>query len=189
MQIGFNRNLCINRMAERGNFKPLIHNYTTLSLFVARGVNFGQKIAKNDPPGHKQPHILAKTKNHQKPKFEFVVNTPGITYTKEQAIWSICVGCYKLSVEVAAPKKRYKKQKISIFWPDFGQFLPIFKKIMKSIKTIEIHPWSKFWIIWTIFRDFMVIFLPFLAHFPLLLTIGKMGVFSHDFPRVSLNIS
>ena len=37
-------------MAERGNFKPPLHNYITLSLFLAGGVNFGQKIAKNDSP-------------------------------------------------------------------------------------------------------------------------------------------
>jgi len=40
-----------------------------------------------------------------KPRFEVVLNTTGNISTKEQAIWSICVGCYnKLSVEVAAPK-------------------------------------------------------------------------------------
>ena len=37
------------------------------------------------------------------------------------------------------------------------------------------------------FWDFMGIFLPFLAHFPLLLTIGKMGVFSLDILCVCLN--
>jgi len=65
---------------------------------------------------------LAKTKNIPKPKFEVVVNTLGNISIKVQAIWSICVGCYKLSIEVAAPKIDAKMQKISVFGPDFGQF-------------------------------------------------------------------
>ena len=86
-------------------------------------------------------------------------------------------------------KPTQKCEKSAFLGQILANFDPFSKKIWRSIKTIKIQPWSKFWIIWTIFRDFMVIFLPFLAHFPLLLTIGKMGVFSHDFPRVSLNIS
>ena len=57
-----------------------------MELFRARGDKKWQKIAINDLPGHKKSHILAKTKNHPKPRFEVMVNTPGNMATKEQVI-------------------------------------------------------------------------------------------------------
>ena len=66
-------------------------------------------------------------------------------------------------------------QKISIFW--------------NSIKTIKIHFLSKLWVI---FGPFLGILWSFFSHFwPIspYLTIGRMGVFSHDFPYIGSNIS
>jgi len=41
----------------------------------------------------------------------------------------------------------------------FGQKSAIFENFSKIfwnlLETIEIHIWSKFWVIWTIFMDFM----------------------------------
>ena len=76
-------------------------------------------------PGHKELHILAKTENLPKPRLEVVVNTPGNISTKEQVIWSICVGCYNFALEVAAPKKQHDNAKNQAFGPYFAQFCPI----------------------------------------------------------------
>ena len=76
--------------------------------------------------------------------------------TKYQDNWTTWVGCYKLSVEVEASKIATRKTRKMAF---FGQKSAIFENFSKIfwnlLETIEIHIWSKFWVIWTIFMDFM----------------------------------
>ena len=62
-----------------------------------------------------------------------MVNTPGNIYTQNQTIWSICVGCYKLPIEIAALKNWRENAKISIFGPDFDQ---LSKKIEDQYKPL-----------------------------------------------------
>ena len=107
-----------------------------------------------------------KIKNFQDPIRTFVAGTIGRLYTKNQVNWSIFDWVITFSVEKAVPKsQREKRNKLSFSGKKSANFQNFSNFFINSIQLPEIHTWSKFQLIRTIFWHFMTILDSILDHF------------------------
>ena len=108
----------------------------------------------------------------------FVKHIIGNKYTDFQPNLSIFEGPVTFSVEKKVSKSRREKR---AKWRFFGQKSANFENCSKIfwnlIKLIEIHVWSKFQLIWSIFGHFMAILRPILGHFSLYIKYRKIAIF------------
>ena len=125
-----------------------------------------------------KPHKMPKTQNIKNP---LCISLKGIIYKKYtdfQPILSIFEGPVTFSVE---KKVTISRRGIRAKWMFFGQKSANFEnfpKILQNlIKLIEIHVWSEFQLIWSIFGHFIAILRPFLGHFSLYIKYGKIAIF------------
>ena len=137
-----------------------------------------------------RPHKMAKTQNIKNPLLNSV---EGIIYNKctdFQPILSIFEGPDTFSVEKKGTISRHEKR---AKWPFFGRKSANFENFQKIfqnlIKLIEIHVWSEFQLIWSIFGHFIAILRPILGHFPLYIKYRKIAIFYRTYTHVCLNKS
>ena len=135
-------------------------------------------------------HKVTKIWNHPKSIHSFVKHIIGNKYTDFQPNLSIFEGPDTISVEKKVSKSRRGKR---AKWPFFGQKSANFENFPKIfwnlIKLLEIHVWSKFQLIWTLFSHFLDILRPILGHFSLYIKNRKITIFYRTSTHVCLNKS
>ena len=133
---------------------------------------------------------MAKTQNIKNPR---CISLKGIIYKKYtdfQPIQSIFEGPVTFFVE---KKVTISRRRVRAKWPFSGQKSANFENFPKIfqnlIKLIEIHVWSQFQLIWSIFGHFMAILRPILGHFSLYIKYRKIAIFYRTYTHVCLNKS
>ena len=132
-----------------------------------------------------RPHKMAKTQNIKNPR---CISLEGIIYKKYtdfQPILSIFEGPVTFSVEKKVTILRRRVRAKWLFSGKKSTNFEIFSKILQNlIKLMEIHVWSKFQLIWSIFDHFMDIIRPILGHFSLYIKYRKIAIFYRTYTHV-----
>ena len=109
---------------------------------------------------------------------------------QNQVNWGIFDGVITFSVEKAVPKSQCEKREKLLFFGQKSANFENFPKIFCNlIKLIEIHVWSEFQLIWSVFGHFMAILRPILGHFSLYIKYRNIAIFYQTYTHVCLHKS